>query len=155
MFQAELGNHHFHIIAETLDRPILSSLPRLAMTRQINRDNAIRLRELGHLVVPKTTAARPTMNEDQCRLALALNRIMNRHTISSVNHFGLRLSLSHRKSKHEQQQNSQKHIPPHSLVATKKHKMHKKTFLIVVRLQRTWTTVQRALQMCGYISRRQ
>jgi hypothetical protein len=47
------------------------------------------------------------MNEDKRRITFARHGIMNRHTISSLNHFRLRLGLGRRKSKHNQQQNSQ------------------------------------------------
>src|SRR5215213_983483 len=98
------------------------------MTRQIDRDNAIRLGKLCNLVVPEVSIASPAMNEDQYRLTLALYRIMNGHTISRGNNFRLRLSMSHGKNKREQQQNTQQHVAPHFLCRdTKKHKRGKKS----------------------------
>ena len=71
------------------------------MARKIDRHHAIRLREFGNLAVPEVAIATPAMNEDERRLTLARDRIVNRDTMRRIDNFRRLSGLNGRNRKRE------------------------------------------------------
>src|SRR5215475_1330034 len=80
------------------------------MAGQINGNHSIVFGEYWNLVVPDVPVTAPAVDEDQCRLALALNRIVNRNTVCRRYHGSFLAKGSQGNSK---QNESQKHFAPH------------------------------------------
>ena len=68
------------------------------MTSEVEGDDAMALREMRHLVVPKVTIAGPTVDEHQGRLAVTFDVIVDGHSIPRVSRS---VSVRHKEKKKE------------------------------------------------------
>jgi hypothetical protein len=68
------------------------------MTRKIDSYHPVVFGEDGNLVVPEMAVAAPTMDEYKCRLAFALDSIVNGNTIAGGNNVRANFKRCERKN---------------------------------------------------------
>jgi hypothetical protein len=82
LLRAELRGDRCDIICERIHRPGFPVETGLAVARKVDGHNSIFFREVRELFPPKAPVTTPSMNKDQCRFALASDRIPYLNSIS-------------------------------------------------------------------------